>query len=97
MDDDDSRCIDRHANRTLARAAQCDAQIKDLDVSSFCLFPRQPATLILSQSNLREHLGNFRAIESSIKGALAELNVCAYPDMLLSRSFTAFHPPHDMS
>ena len=40
------------------------------------------------QSKLREHLGNFRAIESSIKGALAELNVCH--DMLTChfRSFT---------
>lgn len=89
MDNDDSRCIDRHAKRTLSRATQFDTRIKDLDVSQTSLSPLVPH-LILFQSKLREHLGNFRAIESSIKGALAELNVCT--DASISRSSNTFPP-----
>lgn len=37
-EDDDSRCIDSHAKRTLSRAVQSDAQIKDLDVSPHFFF-----------------------------------------------------------
>ena len=74
-DDDDSPSIDRRAKHTLSRAVQFDTQIKDLDVSLDAAVAILVQNFFFFQSKLREHLGNFRAIESSIKGALAELNV----------------------
>lgn len=40
MEEDESHCIDRQAKRTLSRAVQSDAQIKDLDVSQPQFFSR---------------------------------------------------------
>lgn len=100
MNDDDSRCIDRQAKHVLSRAVQSDTRIKDLDVSQPHFFSSislvathvfNPILFSFFQSKLREHLGNFRAIESSIKGALAELNVC--DDTLTRRFLNRLTPP----
>ncbi|KAG9313048.1 hypothetical protein JVU11DRAFT_6488 [Chiua virens] len=80
MDDSGGRCVDRQAKRVLVRSAHFETQIKDLDVrlSLFLSATRVNPTSFL-QSKLREQLSNFRAIETSIRGALSELNVSSGP------------------
>jgi hypothetical protein len=90
---DNSPDMVAQAKRVLSRTMHYDSQIKDLDVITNLLLFQPSLTSFLFQSSLREHLGNFRAIEISIKDALAELNVCPeYSDVsvyiLLMHSLT---------